>query len=260
MKRESSILTRRNLLRGAGTILAAMGVPRWASAQQASPPQNRSSTDVMDELSNYMAHAKSRILPPDVAEKAKEHVLDTLAAMVSGTELPPGKVALNFARFHGGERIATVVGSDLLCGPAEAAFVNGMLAHSDETDDSHSPSHSHPGCAVVPAALATGEFFGIDGRHFLRAITLGYDIGTRVSMTLGGLQFQIKTHRSSHSIANTFWRGGGGRLFRRLGGSTDALADGLRSATGIRHSSVAAGYAPCGEVVRVWGSACTQRR
>lgn len=205
MKRKSSILTRRNLLRGAGTMLATVAAPRWGAAQEASPQQNQSSpTDVMDELSNYMAHAKSRILPPDVAEKAKEHVLDTLAAMVSGTELAPAKVALNFARFAGGEKTATVVGSDLLCGPAQAAFVNGMLAHADETDDSHSPSHSHPGCAVVPAALATGEFFAIDGRHFLRAITLGYDIGTRVSMTLGGLQFQIKTHRSSHSIANTF--------------------------------------------------------
>jgi 2-methylcitrate dehydratase PrpD len=99
----------------------------------------------MDELSKYMADARSRILPPDVSEKAKEHVLDTLAAMVSGTELPPAKVALNFARFNGGGKTATVVGSDLLCDPAEAAFVNGMLAHADETDDSHSPSHSHPG-------------------------------------------------------------------------------------------------------------------
>jgi 2-methylcitrate dehydratase PrpD len=76
----------------------------------------------MDELSRYMAEARSRILPPDVAEKAKEHVLDTLAAMVSGAELPPAKVALNFARFHGGEKTATVVGSNLLCGPAESGF------------------------------------------------------------------------------------------------------------------------------------------
>jgi 2-methylcitrate dehydratase PrpD len=192
-------------LRGAGTILVAAATSEWVFAQAAGAPQNRSSTtDVMDELSRYMANARSRILPPDVGEKAKEHVLDTLAAMLSGVELPPAKVALNFARFNGREKTSTVVGSNLLCGPAEAAFVNGMLAHADETDDSHSPSHSHPGCAVVPAALATGELFGIDGRHFLRAITLGYDIGTRVSMTLGGLQFQMKTHRSSHSIANTF--------------------------------------------------------
>jgi 2-methylcitrate dehydratase PrpD len=151
-----------------------------------------------------MAQARSRPLPPEVIESAKEHILDTLAAMVSGTELPPAKVALNFARLYGGQKTATVVGSDLLCGPIEAAFTNGMLAHSDETDDSHSPSHSHPGCAIVPAALAAGELFHINGQHLLRAVVLGYDIGPRVLMTLGGLQFQTETHRSAHSIANTF--------------------------------------------------------
>ena len=57
-----------------------------------------------------------------------------------------------------------------------------MLAHSDETDDTHAPSQSHPGCAVVPAALAAGEQFGIDGTRFLRAVALGYDVGPRVTM------------------------------------------------------------------------------
>ncbi len=83
-------------------------------------------------------------------------------------------------------------------------MANGMLAHSDETDDSHAPSHSHPGCAVVPAALAAGEQFGIDGTHFLRAVTLGYDVGPRVTLTLGGLPYQMETHRSAHSIAEDF--------------------------------------------------------
>ena len=158
----------------------------------------------MPTLSEYMAQARSSPLPPEVIESAKEHILDTLAAMVSGTELPPARVALNFARLYGGQKTATVVGSDLLCGPIEAAFTNGMLAHSDETDDSHSPSHSHPGCAIVPAALAAGELFHINGQHLLRAVVLGYDIGPRVLMALGGLQFQTETHRSAHSIANTF--------------------------------------------------------
>ncbi len=46
-------------------------------------------------------------------------------------------------------------------------MVNGMLAHSDETDDTHAPSLSHPGCSVVPAALAAGEQFGVSGVRFL---------------------------------------------------------------------------------------------
>ena len=57
---------------------------------------------------------------------------------------------------------------------------------------------------MVPAALAAGEQFGIDGTHFLRAVTLGYDVGPRVTMTLGGLPYQMESHRSTHSVASTF--------------------------------------------------------
>ena len=160
---------------------------------------------VMATLSAYMAAARNRALPPEVVEKTKHHILDTFAAMISGSTLAPGKLGINFARVHQGERVATVAASNVLCGPMEAAMANGMLAHSDETDDSHAASHSHPGCAVVPAALAAAEDFGnVDGQRFLRAVTLGYDIGTRVTMTLGGLPFQMETHRSAHSIAGTF--------------------------------------------------------
>jgi len=96
------------------------------------------------------------------------------------------------------------VASKIVCGPIEAAMTNGVLAHADETDDSHAPSQSHPGCAVVPAALAAGERFGISGTHFLRAVTLGYDIGPRVTMTLGGQQFESESHWSTHSISPLF--------------------------------------------------------
>lgn len=83
----------------------------------------------------------------------------------------------------------------------EAALLNGVLAHADETDDSW-PSGWHPGCAVVPAALAPGERFGISGAHLLRAVALGYDIGSRMLITLrtaGSLQ-----HKSTHSLAGVW--------------------------------------------------------
>jgi 2-methylcitrate dehydratase PrpD len=151
-----------------------------------------------------MSEASARALPDEVIEKTKQHILDTLSAMISGTALRPGRAALDFARAYGGKEISTVVASDILCGPIEAALTNGMLAHADETDDSHSPSQSHPGCAVIPAALAVGERFGISGTHFLRAVTLGYDIGPRFTMTLGGQQFESQSHWSTHSISPLF--------------------------------------------------------
>src|SRR2546425_8742698 len=199
-------LTRRHLLKRAGWILAAAAATgrRVRADPRAQAGPGKGASAVMATLSTYMSEAAGRDVPADALEKTKHHVLDTLAAMVSGVELPPGQVALKFARAHDAEKTATVVGTNILCSAIDAALVNGMLAHSDETDDSHAPSHSHPGCAVVPAALAAGEQFGVNGARVLRAVALGYDIGTRVTMTLGGFPFQMETHRSSHNFANNF--------------------------------------------------------
>jgi 2-methylcitrate dehydratase PrpD len=158
----------------------------------------------MTALSGYMSGARERTLPDEVIEKARDHLLDTFAAMLSGAALVPGRAAIRFARAYGGAPVATVVGSDIECGPIEAALANGVLAQADETDDSHGPSLSHPGCAVVPAAFAAAEALGLDGMRFLRAVVLGYDIGTRVSMCLGGPALSRDLHRSSHSIAGVF--------------------------------------------------------
>jgi 2-methylcitrate dehydratase PrpD len=193
-------LSRRALLRAAGGVVAAAAAPRAAMTRA----EAATGGAVIDTLIAYMGAAATRDLPADAIEKTKHHVLDTLAAMVSGAALPPGRVAHRFARARVGEKTATVAASDIVCGPIEAAMSNGMLAHSDETDDSHAPSHSHPGCSIVPAALAAGEHFGIDGTRLLRAVALGYDIGPRVTFTLGALPFQMETHHSSHSIAGDF--------------------------------------------------------
>src|SRR5437763_3049661 len=203
--KSSNKVTRRGLLKGTGFALAASALPLKAITQTETPgAPSPPAVSVIQELSAYMSAAGDRPLPEDALEKAKHHILDTVAAMISGAELPPAKVAFSFAATQSGQKTATVVGSNLLCGPLEAAMANGMLAHSDETDDSHAPSHSHPGCAVVPAALAVGERFGVDGARLVRAVALGYDVGPRVTMALGGLPFQIKTHHSAHSIAGTF--------------------------------------------------------
>jgi 2-methylcitrate dehydratase PrpD len=161
----------------------------------------------MRELSAYMAAAATRALPEDVADHAKQHLLDTLAAMISGSQLRPGEAALKYIATHGGKGAATVIASPLTAAPGDAALANGVMAHADETDDSHNPSRSHPGCAVVPAALAAGEAFGIDGARFLRAVTLGYDVGTRVVMAMGGAEFSYASSLSTHSIAGTFGAG-----------------------------------------------------
>src|SRR5215469_12609171 len=207
-----AILTRRGLFEIAGLALASAVLPSRAAFAQPSFAQDQplpfiAVSPLMEKLSSYMSEAAARALPEEVVEKTKHHVLDTFAAMISGSELPSGRAALQFARAYGGKEIATVAASKTVCGPIEAAFANGVLAHSDETDDSHGPSRSHPGVSVVPAAFAAGDQFGISGAHFLRAVPLGYDVGTRVTMSLGGPAYQATTHRSTHGTVAAFAAG-----------------------------------------------------
>ena len=181
-------LTRRNWLQQAAWISTAAAWPRiaWAaSADEAKPSISSAISPVMEKLSAYMAEARNQILPEKVVQEAAHHILDTIAAMVSGSELQPGRLAIEFARGYGGEKISTVVASNVLCGPIEAALANGQLAHSDETDDDFTTGGAHPGCSVVPAALAAGERFGVSGTHFLRAVALGYDVAMRAMKTVG---------------------------------------------------------------------------
>lgn len=158
---------------------------------------------MMAKLSGYMAAAARKPLPAAVVEKTKHHVADTIAAIVSGAKLLPGETAIRFVRSQGGVKEATVMGTKLVTSAIHAAFANGMSAHADETDDSHQAGLFHPGCGVVSAAWATAERLGSSGKDLIRAVALGYDIGARINMALGGVKFLHAGH-SSHTFGSLF--------------------------------------------------------
>ena len=158
---------------------------------------------VMRALSAYIAAALAKPLPATVVEKTKHHILDTIAAMVSGSRLAPGKKAVGYVKTLGGGKEACVIGSKIVTSAVNAALANGMLAHADETDDSHAPSLTHPGCGIVPAALALAEREQRNGTALLRAVTLGYDVGCRLTQSLDAYQFREDGH-STHSFGPMF--------------------------------------------------------
>jgi 2-methylcitrate dehydratase PrpD len=91
-------------------------------------------------LSAYMAQVKDRELAPDVAARTKNHLLDTIGAIVSGSELLSGDAGIKFIRGQGGTPQAHVAGSDIVTTAINAAWANAMSAHADETDDHHNGS------------------------------------------------------------------------------------------------------------------------
>src|SRR6185436_12133584 len=116
---------------------------RHAMNDAAAPSSASATRDVTARAAAFLAGAARRALPRAVAEKTRHHVLDSLAAAVSGARLRAGEAALRYVRGLGGARQATVIGSRLITSSVNAALANGMGAHADETDDSHAPSLTH---------------------------------------------------------------------------------------------------------------------
>jgi 2-methylcitrate dehydratase PrpD len=139
----------------------------------------------MPVLSAFVAGAAGRPLPPAVATRTKQHVLNALACMISGTTLPPGRLAVEMVRGYGGAPHASIPGTDLVTLGEIAAFANGMTARAGESDDVHARSRAHPGASVVPAALAMAERQGATGERLVRAVCAGYDVGCRIVPGLG---------------------------------------------------------------------------
>jgi 2-methylcitrate dehydratase PrpD len=199
--------SRRRVLQSAGAMAALAASPiRIAAAADA---------DITGRLARYMVSARERALPQNVMVECKHRILDTFGAMVSGSRMHPGEMALKYVRGLGGVEEASVIGSSFRTTTVNAALANAMCAHADETDDFEPVTKAHPGSAVVPAALAIAEKEGRSGEEFMRAVALGYDLTCRLLMALGP-DLVRGTHRSAEGTSSTFGALGAAASLARL--------------------------------------------
>lgn len=121
-------------------------------------------------------------LPDDVCASVRKRVLDVVGIAVAATPLDTSEAARRFAAEQGGRPQAHAVGMIEPVPATLAAFVNGVLAHSLDYDDTHLPSVLHPSAAVVPAALAAAEAVRANGPAVVAAIAVGLETTVRLGM------------------------------------------------------------------------------
>jgi len=157
-------------------------------------------------LSAYAADARRRDVPDDVKEAVRLHLLDTFAAIVSGSRLTAGIAGRRYALTTQGTG-ASLLGSAISSDPVSAAIANGMSAHADESDDSHETSLTHPGCGILPPALVAAELAPSSGTELERALALGYDVTGRVGEVLCDVMSPFRSSLATHAWGPLF--GGG---------------------------------------------------
>ena len=146
-----------------------------------SAPDSGAAT-LAQQLGAFAEQAYADGVPDDVARSVEQRVLDVLGLCVAAHRLPTSAAALGHVLDQGGHAQATAVGVPTKVTAAQAAFANGVLAHSLDYDDTHLPSVLHPSASVVPAALAAAEHVGATGEQLVRAVAVGLEVAVRLGM------------------------------------------------------------------------------
>ena len=134
------------------------------------------------QLASFAAASSYETLPADVIDSVRGRVLDILGICFAATELETSKAAATWVTSQGGVPHANGIGIEEKLPAAQAAFINGVLAHSLDYDDTHLPSVLHPSASVIPAALAAAQAVNANGRETIAAIAVGIEVCVRIGM------------------------------------------------------------------------------
>src|SRR5688572_11937289 len=132
-------------------------------------------------ITDYACALNFAELPADVVHAAKVRIIDTLGASIGGFFGEPCHVSRQVAAQMSNPDGATVIGTRTKTTPDMAAFVNATTARYVEMNDTyHWPGsfQGHPSDVVMPI-LAVAEHEHANGREFINAVVLGYEVFLR---------------------------------------------------------------------------------
>jgi hypothetical protein len=134
------------------------------------------------EFAGFVAKLRYEDLPPEVVDRAKGVTLQGLSSALIARDMPPSRQALALMQEEeaGGGGAATVLCHGSKLTKAGAAFVNAEMIFAGGKWDTFRML-THPGIAILPAALAAAETTGASGREFLTAVAAGYEVMERMA-------------------------------------------------------------------------------
>jgi 2-methylcitrate dehydratase PrpD len=132
-------------------------------------------------LAEYVAGLRYEDLPGDAVELLKIFTLECIGHMVLAHAQPVSQLLVGYARQLDAAPQASIIGGGFKTSVAEAAYVNGSLAHADELES----YGTIPGTGLIPpivAGLAAGEFTNSSGKDFIAAVIAGIEMQGRLGM------------------------------------------------------------------------------
>jgi 2-methylcitrate dehydratase PrpD len=133
-------------------------------------------------LAEFAAAYRYEDIPSDVIERAKQCIIDTIATVIFGYELPWSRMVAAYAERSGpGGKSGILAPGGAAVTAGAAALANGASAHAFEMDNLTWPSTGvHPGATLLVPGLAVGQERGSSGRALIAAVVAGAEAMIRI--------------------------------------------------------------------------------
>jgi 2-methylcitrate dehydratase PrpD len=133
------------------------------------------------KLADFAVGLKYEDIPAEVIERAKDCVIDTVAACIFGAEMPWTKTVIGYAQRNSAPGECSVLGTPIMVRAPFACLTNGASAHAFELDALCEPSVGiHPSAALVVPGLAVSQGRRKSGKDFITAVVAGYELLYRI--------------------------------------------------------------------------------
>ena len=140
-------------------------------------------------LSKFTAATTYDDVPAEAGTAALRQVLDCIGVALAAADEPPGRIIRDITRETGGTPEARLIGWGIATSSIQAAWANGALCHLLDYDDT---GFSHPTACILPAALTAAEREHADGRAFITAMVVGYEVFERLSFSARPYEPQLR--------------------------------------------------------------------
>src|SRR3954467_9813025 len=132
------------------------------------------------EFGAFVAGLDFEALPAEVVDRAKGVTLQALSSALLGSKMPASHQALATMQEEEAGGAATVLGHGAKLTKGGAAFVNAETIFAGGKWDTFRML-THPGIAILPAALVAAETTGCSGREFLTGVAAAYEVMERMA-------------------------------------------------------------------------------
>jgi len=138
--------------------------------------------DVIFDLAQNVVDTRYEDLPQEAVEIAKKFIIDSIGVGIAGSSTPGNAETIRMVEEWGGKKESTIFVYGFRVPAPEAAFANSLFIHSPDYDDTDDRTATHANVTALPAALATAEKVGSNGKAFITAVTLGVDLTCRLAL------------------------------------------------------------------------------